>query len=225
MYRLFSPLGGQHGLHTQHHKIGIWMMPYTLDRLDNTCFRGSDVCCSGNFILWSSFWDFLDQGDAHYAPTAASELLRQIELSVANMGERLMQRPDRYSQRLTIKLDYPIGWTSAITGRAASDFVRSHPDALEIFQINRRVRGHRVRLDRQTDLRPPLTHQVTVALELSYLAATQIWEAEIMTIYPGVDIGPLSSASGMIENVVFWDWSAPGDNRFALASLRSASSA
>lgn len=171
------------------------------ERLAKTCFRGERVTQAGNFLFWSSFEDMIKDTSVGLELVGAFEALCMSDTQ---------KRGGQF--RLSLPFSYPIGWASAVCSLHAWMIRLNWPQALEEDNINANTRAFRVREQFYAELPAPLTEKLTIAGKREWLPYWNAWNITIFTMYPGEDIGPLRSDSsdGMLKNVVFWDWSAPG---------------
>lgn len=162
-------------------------------RLNGTCFRGRSVARAGNFLLYGSYKDFMDD--------------IQISINMLRICRReiLEANSSRFNRRTSFELKDYVGWSST------TDIELFRPDELEPFPLNKSVTAMRV-ISR--DCEAPLTKTVTVAIDFRNIE--NVWQAYICTIYPGRDVGELKPAGGITdvsarERRAFFDWDHPGE--------------
>ncbi len=165
----------------------IVMRQGTEDRLSQTCFRGFRVRCAGNFNLWGSVRELLEE------PLVLKELLRHLRAA----------HLERAFDTTSIVVAYRtwVGWSSTAP-RAEYQI-----DDLERFDLNRKGWALRVKRSRR-DLLAPLTEMITFVFE--FKDEERMPTAVIHSIYPGEDIGEITGNVTERENVVFFDWCHPG---------------
>jgi hypothetical protein len=160
----------------------------TLERLATTCFRGRMKNLAGNFKIWASASELLDD------PMIAKELLAEIE-SMRKDGEV----DGTFS--ITIVCDRPIGWSS--TAKIASQV---SPSAVEKRNLNRHASALFVK--ESTGIQAPLTDQVT------FVCTAQLEDREtliiVRSIYPGDDVGELTGDMTARTGHVWFAWTHPG---------------
>lgn len=158
----------------------------TEDRLQTTCFRGTELCLAGNFFRWSNLEQVvLDR-------FVLKTLLKTIETTIQD---------EHRVNSLTVSCPIPVGWTS--TDRVAA----YHSGDMERFKPSRRSRALRIRKDRQ-GIVAPQTNKLTLVYELRRERRGPV--VVIHSVYPGPDIGELDGDLTAREGVVFFDWNHPG---------------
>lgn len=185
--------------HTSEHFDNVYLsISYaTEDRLGGKCFRGRDVCRAGNFSLWDSFDEF--RGD---------DVCRTLEKDILESIDACDVIPEGWiAKRLEIEHDLNVGWSS-------TDDISSYEDGeLESFVINSKVSGMRILVD--CGKFAPQTTVLTIVYSIRYFPNDKTWIAEVFSMYPGEDIGPLEKSDEITdisvrEGIVFFDWNHPG---------------
>ncbi len=156
--------------------------------LRNTCFRGPSIVRAGNFSAWYGAKEFLM--DERVQSAIISEMR---ELSKPGITE---------THSVEIEFDQPIGWSST------DDLSKFPLEHLVPFALNRRGCGLKVK-PVHTEYLAPRTNIVTIVLEIKDEGDS--YTAVVHSTYPGKDVGELSDNVSARENVVFFDWSHPGE--------------
>ena len=168
--------------------VELHVPPGQEKRLANTCFRPGTKPRAGNFASWKE----------------ARELFRNATVRRDLLATVQSRAPACTSVecRTMIALDDAIGWesTTPIEGIA--------PEALEVFQPNRKSTGLRVRADCH-DILAPTTTLVTVIFSIRPHPREGL-EVIVHSLYPGMDIGELDGDLTVRTGRVFFDWRHPG---------------
>jgi hypothetical protein len=165
--------------------LTIIMRQHTKDRLANTCFRGTQVTCAGNFRLWHSANELFD-----------SWILKELADYVS---EHISEYPGTH--RITIDYKRYVGWSSTAP---RADY---QCDDLESFEPNRKSTALRLKLT-ATHLKAPQTSLIMIIFELKFEHGQPV--AVVHSLYPGADIGELCGDISEREKVIFFDWNHPG---------------
>lgn len=170
-------------------RFKVIMRDYTFDRLRNTCFRGPAIVRAGNFSAWYGAKEFLR--DERVQSAIISEMR---ELSKPGISE---------THSVEIEFDQSIGWSST------DDLSKFPMEHLLPFALNRKAYGLKVKPEHAQYLAPK-TNVVTIIFELKDEGDS--YTAVVHSTYPGKDVGELSDNVSARENVVFFDWSHPGEH-------------
>lgn len=167
-------------------------------RLRNDHFRGRDLRRAGNVCRWEHL-------DAAFEDAQFRVLL--IE-AVANQLRGVALTGRARELRVTVRYPRPIGWAGT------APYEKALADTYDDYRPNDRTVALRVR--RGAAQRAPGTNLLTVVLGVSRRDGIH---ANVLTAYPGPDIGPLRPSAGEAdpvditkrEGIVFFDWNHEGE--------------
>lgn len=179
---MFKLIDSEQGWH-----LKLIMRKETRDRLAQTCFRGKDAVCAGNFLRWASIEEMLED----------PEVLR---LLVIELAKEIKGKPQEGTLGIEVVCRKFIGWASTAPRK---NYEKSE---LEPFKPNRHTNAMRVKKGR--DILVPLTKRVTIIMELK--REGRDWAAVIHSVYPGKDVGKLTGNITEREGVVFFGWNHQG---------------
>jgi hypothetical protein len=168
--------------------VTIVVRKHVEERLANRCFRGRHIRRAGNFFEYSSANGLF--AVKHIFDEFVKEVVKRWEAQELD------------TRAVTIESASDVGWESTTPLSNFKD------DDLELFELNRRATGLRVKLGR-TDIRAPKTRDVTIVFAIKN--ENNYPTAVIFSIYPGVDVGELEDDVTEREGRAFFDWNHPGE--------------
>lgn len=169
-------------------RLKIIVQNHAEERMEKTCFRGSNLALAGNFINWRSSFDVF----------AAPTVLEKFIKGSCNNGNDMEE--DTFS--CTIELQDFVGWEST------AEESRFESSNLELFELNSHSTALRVTA-KSGQFKAPKTKLVTFVY--SMIRDRNYWTIFISSIYPGEDIGELDGDVTTREGRVFFSWTHPGE--------------
>lgn len=169
-------------------RFKVIMRDHAFNRLRNTCFRGPSIVRAGNFSAWYGAKEFLR--DERVQSAIISEMR---ELSKPGISE---------THSVEIEFDRPIGWSST------DDLSKFPLEHLEHITLNQRAWGLKVKHG-GVEYFAPRTNIVTIIFELKDEGNS--YTAIVHSTYPGKDVGELFGNVSARENVVYFEWTHPGE--------------
>ncbi len=176
----------------------------TEDRLIGTCFRGKEHALAGNFCRWDGAREFLDD------PEVRETLARWIERAV---NEPRVELKAKFDARVCLPFSGAVGWGSTIPqslvdGKLPERPFPNKPDTIASW------------VPWNATLLAPATNLVTLSARFRTRTRLGCWEAELGTVYPGADIGPLRPPDlrpdhayfiSRHRRIAFFEWTHRGE--------------
>lgn len=160
------------------------------NRLKTTCFRGKDQRLAGNFTLWTSFEEMLDDQAFRRC------FLPELEMAIRRREKTGM--PER-NERMCIRCEKIVGWTSTIDAKLVTDH------ETEEFRLNKHAQAKRLT---NVHVEAPQTRLVTLALGIKKELCG--WDIIVHKIFPGRDVGAFNGDVSTRNGVVFYQRENPG---------------
>lgn len=166
-------------------EIKVGVEEQTLTYIHNTSFRGTACHKAGNFLLWNSLSEFLEDSFIQ------KQLLEECRACITEKTVRPL-----------ISIEYPhiVGWSPVDERR------HYEPHQLRLIRVTHQCEGWQI--IRCNGCRPQQTRHITMRIHLDY-GGSFGWTCVIRSVYPGPYIGNLRKQR--ITNVVFFDRDCQGD--------------
>lgn len=166
----------------------VVMSDDTRDRLATTCFREGPVKKSGNFFAWTEM--------------QVLALTGEVRSSISKIANSVIARDITIgTHRIMARFSQPVGWSSTLSIAMAGD------GQLERRNLNRSSTALFV-----CNINQPAPKTCLATLVFSVTRIEGHWVVEILTAYPGKDVGELRGDVTSREGRVFFDFSNPGSD-------------